>query len=707
MTTRPEPGPPAGEIRLRELIERCGALAGGNRIAGSSGGGSRPGRRRRARRPGLVAGVAVAATVAVLGLGGTAIALSGHFGAKPSGAGPGGASGSASSSSTAGAPTVNTIESSGGKAAFTADATATPAATTSACATPVTFTVSGTISATAAGTVTYQWTGSAKMTGQVQTLHFSGPGTKRATGTTVQSKTAGTGWAAIKILSPKSAASTRATYLLDCSAGPVTVSAMAAATPTSRKVTCGSAPPSATFTGTIHDTKAGTVTYYWALPTGNGPTRSLTFSAPGAEAATPATVTAASDRSTESGTLVVLSPAAVSSNTATFSVSCTQPSPGGSSAPSGSSAPTSSSAPAQSAGFTVDLVTNQIQPKSVVCGSTPPTFQVFASFTPDKTYGTETYHWVRPNGTTTAPAKLSLTAGDTGSADDYYTPASDNFSGSETLVFTSPAQGSWSLPLVLTCSATGVNPVGLVNLLTDGTIGVSYMVADGVQNGTGPYTFSATGLPPGLKINPASGFVNGTPTVVGSYDVTVTVTDSESPPHSASASGTIVIRYQQLRIATAYLPMGTVGTAYPGGIFSGGGGDGTYSYAADSALPPGLSLSASGELSGTPTAAGTFAITVTVTDGESPPQTGTHTFTVTINPASLPPRAYQAPHSSAGLGSSGGVRNAGGAVRSSAPSGATAAASRWVSAGRFHFSSTSLSTEVWSNTSERTQSGRA
>src|SRR5215472_593499 len=75
--------------------------------------------------------------------------------------------------------------------------------------------------------------------------------------------------------------------------------------------------------------------------------------------------------------------------------------------------------------------------------------------------------------------------------------------------------------------------------------------------------------------------------------------------------------------------------------------------------------------------------------------------------ASHDPAAYQVPHASAGAGSSGGVRNAGGDVRSSAPSGEAAAASRRVSAGRFHFSSMSFSTEVWSNMSDRTQSGRA
>ena len=48
----------------------------------------------------------------------------------------------------------------------------------------------------------------------------------------------------------------------------------------------------------------------------------------------------------------------------------------------------------------------------------------------------------------------------------------------------------------------------------------------------------------------------------------------------------------------------------------------------------------------------------------------------------------------AGDGSAGGSRNAGGAAKSSISHGATAAASRRVSGGRFHFSSSNFSTDV-------------
>lgn len=52
-------------------------------------------------------------------------------------------------------------------------------------------------------------------------------------------------------------------------------------------------------------------------------------------------------------------------------------------------------------------------------------------------------------------------------------------------------------------------------------------------------TFSATGLPPGLGINTASGRIVGTPTAVGSYPVTVSVTDGSSAPVSTTFNWTI------------------------------------------------------------------------------------------------------------------------------------------------------------------------
>jgi hypothetical protein len=46
------------------------------------------------------------------------------------------------------------------------------------------------------------------------------------------------------------------------------------------------------------------------------------------------------------------------------------------------------------------------------------------------------------------------------------------------------------------------------------------------QGGAPPYTWSATGLPNGLAINPTSGTISGTSTLAGPFSVAVTVTDS-------------------------------------------------------------------------------------------------------------------------------------------------------------------------------------
>ena len=61
-------------------------------------------------------------------------------------------------------------------------------------------------------------------------------------------------------------------------------------------------------------------------------------------------------------------------------------------------------------------------------------------------------------------------------------------------------------------------PVGVVLAITPITMSVS--------GGTGgPYTWSATGLPPGLAIRSADGMITGTPTVAGTYTVTLHAND--------------------------------------------------------------------------------------------------------------------------------------------------------------------------------------
>ncbi len=69
-------------------------------------------------------------------------------------------------------------------------------------------------------------------------------------------------------------------------------------------------------------------------------------------------------------------------------------------------------------------------------------------------------------------------------------------------------------------------------------VGVAFEMAIGVALEARPAKFSASGLPPGLKIDPQSGIISGIPSKPGSYTASVTVTSSAS----SSAKNTRNIR---------------------------------------------------------------------------------------------------------------------------------------------------------------------
>src|SRR5262245_48362680 len=93
-----------------------------------------------------------------------------------------------------------------------------------------------------------------------------------------------------------------------------------------------------------------------------------------------------------------------------------------------------------------------------------------------------------------------------------------------------------------------------------------------------------------------------------------------------------------LFITSSTLPNGTVGAAYggSGGFFlTASGGKAPYSWtwaaASGSSLPPGLDISGNA-ITGTPNAANTYRVVVTVTDSESPAVHTGANYTITIAP---------------------------------------------------------------------------
>jgi len=163
--------------------------------------------------------------------------------------------------------------------------------------------------------------------------------------------------------------------------------------------------------------------------------------------------------------------------------------------------------------------------------------------------------------------------------------------------------------------------------------GTGYSDALVATGGTPPYTFAQTSgtLPAGITLSSA-GLLTGSTTATGTFTIGVTVTDSSVPVQTASQTLTLLV-VAPLVITTTTLPNGTQGTAYSATINT-TGGQGTVGQSVTSgALPTGFILSASGALSGTPSAAGTFTFTVTATDQDSPPQVASQFYSILIAPA--------------------------------------------------------------------------
>ncbi|GAA5196380.1 hypothetical protein GCM10023322_65150 [Rugosimonospora acidiphila] len=147
-----------------------------------------------------------------------------------------------------------------------------------------------------------------------------------------------------------------------------------------------------------------------------------------------------------------------------------------------------------------------------------------------------------------------------------------------------------------------------------GEVGAAYSDQLAVTGGTAPFAWSisAGALPAGLSLNPTTGLLSGTPSVAGTFSFTVRVVDASTV--SALEPVVLVI----VAGPSLSIPPPPVGKAYD--FFSDQltvtGGTAPFAWSVTSGtLPAGLSLNpVTGLLSGTPTDAGTFPVTVTVTD---------------------------------------------------------------------------------------------
>lgn len=186
-----------------------------------------------------------------------------------------------------------------------------------------------------------------------------------------------------------------------------------------------------------------------------------------------------------------------------------------------------------------------------------------------------------------------------------------------------PPPPSPSLPDVTTAS------------LPAGQAGSAYNATVTVSGGTAPYTWSLTtgNLPAGLVLD-SNGTISGTPTTAGTFNLTVTVTDKNGGTDTQALSLSIAEQpaLPPPDITTTSLPQGSVGTAFSAQA-SATGGSTPYTWSlASGSLPGGLSLSSSGALTGTPTAAGTFSFSLAVMDSNGKSDSQAVNMTVVAAP---------------------------------------------------------------------------
>jgi hypothetical protein len=141
-------------------------------------------------------------------------------------------------------------------------------------------------------------------------------------------------------------------------------------------------------------------------------------------------------------------------------------------------------------------------------------------------------------------------------------------------------------------------------------------------------TWAMSGAPTGLTINATTGLITGTPTVAGSYTVTVSAADSTGSSGSTTFSWSIGTN--TITVTNPGTQSTTVSTSATLNISaSDSAGGQTLTYSA-TGLPAGLSINAStGHITGTPTVVATSSVTVTVTDTTG--ASGTATFSWVIN----------------------------------------------------------------------------
>jgi len=170
----------------------------------------------------------------------------------------------------------------------------------------------------------------------------------------------------------------------------------------------------------------------------------------------------------------------------------------------------------------------------------------------------------------------------------------------------------------ITIAVSGPPPELLTVALPAFTRGVAFSFQLSATGGTAPYRWalSSGALPSGLTLGLHTGVITGTPTLSGNFGFTVDVTDADS--RTARKALSITVLAPPLSIEFAESVEALKGSPFNLQI-NAAGGTPPYTWAISAgALPSGLALnSATGAITGSPTASGVFNVTVSVRDQAS------------------------------------------------------------------------------------------